>query len=174
MPAPDGKPLPFACGFTFGEQGPIGKTESMHANLMFNICLFGGLEASPRGAVVAPRGPSRFDGQVVFRRVRQFLLHPDRFPAVGSDREFERPRSRTPREFVATLRRFGFVLTRRSARCSSTTSTATATPKTDERRRGVARRRRQSGARLDVPPPRRCADGGALVVRVGARRPRLF
>ena len=119
MPRPDGKPLPFACGFTFGEQGPIGKTESMHANLMFNICLFGGPKRPAPPAVVAadseggnppPRSPA---AKSLFRRVRQFLLHPDRFHSMSHLlAEFDRDQDSTitPREFDATLRRFGFEL----------------------------------------------------------------
>ena len=114
MPKPDGKPLPFACGFTFGEQGPIGKTESMHANLMFNICLFGGPKRPAPPAVVAPPiGRVASTGKSLFRRVRQFLLHPDRFHSMSHLlAEFDRDQDSTitPREFVATLRRFGFEL----------------------------------------------------------------
>ncbi len=114
LPTPDGKPLPFACGFTFGEQGPIGKTESMHANLMFNICLFGGPKRPAPPAVVAPPiGRVASTGKSLFRRVRQFLLHPDRFHSMSHLlAEFDRDQDSTitPREFVATLRRFGFEL----------------------------------------------------------------
>ena len=44
----------FVGGFTYGEQGPIG--ENTHANLMYNVLLFG--EAKPAEAQLPYRQPS--------------------------------------------------------------------------------------------------------------------
>ena len=118
----DGEPLPFACGFTFGEQGPIGGKESTHGNLMFNICLFGGPKSQPSASdggfqrsespPTSPLSPSSSSKKAsLYKRVRQFLLHPSRFHSMShilAEFDADGDSTITPKEFHDTLLRFGF------------------------------------------------------------------
>ena len=127
LPSPDGQAVPFACGFTFGEQGQFGSEasgqESIHGNLMFNVCLFGGPKANPGGSSTrSPRNglhtslgsPGSPKKASLYKRLRQFLLHPSRFHSMSQMlAEFDQDGDSaiTPKEFGETLRRFGFELT---------------------------------------------------------------
>ena len=117
LPSPDGKDLPFVCGFTFGEQGPVGiGGESVHCNLMFNICLFGGpkVPPPPSSQTTGPPSPNTPSTKSIVRRVRDFLLQPENFQSMSQmlhDFDADGDTVITPDEFDKTLRRFGFQLT---------------------------------------------------------------
>ena len=111
-----GAPLPFVCGFSFGEQGPMGSGQSIHGNLMFNVLLFGApkhmaAHTSSPGHPTPPSLPSSPRKASMFKRLRQYLLHPTRFRSMSqmlAEFDSDGDSTITPKEFHDTLLRFGF------------------------------------------------------------------
>ena len=113
-------PTAMAGGCTFGEQGPLLSAGNCHANLMFNIALFGDPKASsassdgfvPVGRIKSEAATS--PGRRLAKRVRNHLLKPENFHGMSRLLgQFDKDGDTriTPGEFEQAMRGFKFHMT---------------------------------------------------------------